>query len=202
MQCGPAAEQVGGAGDAPGGILAALPAGPGRHSSWDFVDSAGVLAALDLRPGLIALDLGCGRGEWARAIAARVGPTGCLIALDVWAEALVFLRRAGLAAVRGDLRRPLPFAAASADRVLLALLAHHFDAPARAGLFRQIARVLRPAGRLVMVEFAAMPPPPGPPLARRLPGAALRVEVRDAGLALRQVLPVAPHVDAWVIARG
>lgn len=180
------------------GILAAPPAAPGRHSSWDFVDRTAVLAALDVPPGAAVLDLGCGRGEWAHALSAGLGAQGCVVAADLWTEALGALHRAGVACVRADARRALPFAAAAFDRVLLALLVHHLDAPARAALLAEVRRVLRAGGRLVLVEFAALPPPPGPPLSRRLPGPVLRAELAAAGLALRRVVPVAAHVDAWV----
>ncbi len=41
-----------------------------------------VVDALPLRPGLRVLEIGCGPGAAAREVAARVGPTGHVLAVD------------------------------------------------------------------------------------------------------------------------
>lgn len=164
------------------------------------MDRAAVLDALALRAGAVALDIGCGRGEWSRAIAARVAPGGLVLALDVWTAALGALAGTpGIAPLRADARRPLPLRTASVDRVLGALVLHHLPAAARALLLGDIRRVLRADGTLVLVEFAPVPPPPGPPLARRLNPDRLRAEIAGAGLAVAGTHAVAGHVDAWVV---
>lgn len=43
---------------------------------------AAVLEALPLRPGMRVLEVGCGPGALARAIAARVGPDGYVLGID------------------------------------------------------------------------------------------------------------------------
>ncbi|GAA1423979.1 methyltransferase domain-containing protein [Agrococcus citreus] len=43
---------------------------------------AAVLEALPLRPGLRVLEVGCGPGALARAIAKRVGPDGYVLGID------------------------------------------------------------------------------------------------------------------------
>src|SRR5262249_20323194 len=51
----------------------------------------GWLDALELRPGSRLLDVGAGPGYFSLRAAARVGPTGRVIAVDRSAEALAFL---------------------------------------------------------------------------------------------------------------
>jgi SAM-dependent methyltransferase len=115
-----------------------------------------MLAAADLTGGEKVLDLGCGTGHTALAFAAR---GAAVEALDLTAEMLAQGRRMaeerGLANVRfreGDVAR-LPFADAAFDVVTSRLSAHHYAHPDAA--VREVARVLRPGGRLLLVDSVA-----------------------------------------------
>jgi SAM-dependent methyltransferase len=106
---------------------------------------------LDLRPGLRLLDVGCGPGRHARALA----EDGIdVVGLDL---SLGFLRAAGEGRwVEGD-ARALPFPTGSFDRVIclcqggFGLLGGSGEAAALA----EMARVLRPAGRVALSAFSA-----------------------------------------------
>jgi ubiquinone/menaquinone biosynthesis C-methylase UbiE len=119
-------------------------------------DLTAMLAAAELAGGESVLDLGCGTGHTALAFAAR----GARVeALDLTAEMLAQGRRMaaerGLANVRfreGDAAQP-PFADAAFDVVTSRLSAHHYARPDAA--IREAARVLRPAGRLLLVDSVA-----------------------------------------------
>ena len=97
------------------------------------------------------LDLGCGVGHTLR----RIAP---LVAFVVGADATLEMMQAGRASVvtasnaafaQSD-AAALPFPDATFDLVTCRLAAHHFtDA---AGAFREVARVLRPGGRFVLVD--------------------------------------------------
>jgi SAM-dependent methyltransferase len=52
---------------------------------------AAVVDALPLRPGLRVIEIGCGPGAAARAIADRVGPHGHVLAIDRSAKAIAQL---------------------------------------------------------------------------------------------------------------
>ena len=98
-----------------------------------------------------ALDLGCGVGHTLR----RIAP---LVALAVGADATLEMMQAGRASVVTAANTAfaqtdasaLPFADATFDLVTCRLAAHHFHDAASA--FREVARVLRPAGRFVLVD--------------------------------------------------
>ncbi|MBN1512072.1 MAG: methyltransferase domain-containing protein [Phycisphaerae bacterium] len=100
--------------------------------------------------GLDVLDLGCGTGRWtAQLVTAGAHVT----ALDFSAGMLARAREklpadAAVRFVEHDIARPLPLANAAFDRVLCALVLDHVQTPDR--LFREMARVCRPEGRIVI----------------------------------------------------
>lgn len=118
-----------------------------------------VRAALGPRPRRI-LDVATGTADLALSLK-RAAPQAEVIGLDFSEEMLALGRkkvaRQGLELplLQGDAQQ-LPFADASFDAVTVAYGLRNFSDRAR-GL-REMQRVLRPGGRLVVLEF---PPPPG-----------------------------------------
>ena len=114
---------------------------------------AGVDAAvrgLSARPGESVLDAGCGTGLTTR----RLVSLGCRVtALDLSAGSLGRLQQrvGGLVPwlVQGDLSA-LPFLDAAFDHVLCANALQQLGADARRASVRELVRVLRPGGRLVL----------------------------------------------------
>ena len=70
------------------------PHGAGR-STFELVDFNRVLEALSLTPSTVFLDLGCGRGNYAIAVAESMGPEGKVYGVDAWQEGLEELRGTG-----------------------------------------------------------------------------------------------------------
>jgi len=110
-----------------------------------------VLAAADLAPGLAVLDLGCGWGygtHWARALGCAV--TGIDLGLDqlAWARASL-PDAAGLRLVQANARR-LPYRDASFDRAISVEMMEHVFRPDRDAVFAELARVVRPGGRVAI----------------------------------------------------
>lgn len=103
------------------------------------------------------LDLGCGAGLDSLILARRVGPTGRVTSID-FSEAMLTRARhaaaeAGVDVVtfcQGDAER-LPLDDASID---VALVNGIFNLnPARADIFRELARVVRPGGHVYVAEL-------------------------------------------------
>jgi ubiquinone/menaquinone biosynthesis C-methylase UbiE len=103
--------------------------------------------------GLRALDAGCGRG----ALAGALGRRGARAAgIDLCASLLGAARASGGTVARADAHR-LPFRCGSFDLAFSVLVLHYLEHPVRA--LRELARVLRPGGRLIACDRTASEDP-------------------------------------------
>lgn len=109
-----------------------------------------LVAATAPRYGSRVLDLGAGSGVAAAAAAAAVGPPGTVVALDP-AAALVALARGAPARPVVGMTPGLPFGADSFDTVVANLMIGHV--PDHRGALVDLARVLRPGGRLGLTTW-------------------------------------------------
>lgn len=127
----------------------------GMHQRWR--DRAADLAAL--RSGDRALDVATGTGDLAIALKRRVGPEGAVVGVD-FSERMLELARRKAPDVRFETANALdlPYADAEFDAVTVAFGARNF-ADLRAGL-REMARVTRPGGRVVVLEITSPERPP------------------------------------------
>ncbi len=122
------------------------------------------LAAAALREGETVLDLGSGAGFDAFLAARAVGPTGRVIGVDMTDEMLAKARdnarRTGLSNVefRKGYIEALPVEDASIDVVLSNCVINLV--PDKAAVYREVARVLRPGGRMVVSDVVLNEPLP------------------------------------------
>jgi demethylmenaquinone methyltransferase/2-methoxy-6-polyprenyl-1,4-benzoquinol methylase len=129
----------------------------GLHHEWRR--RAADLAALE--PGGRALDVATGTGDLAIELASRVGPTGTVVAAD-FSERMLELARgkgAGLP-IRFEVANALslPFSDHEFDAATVGFGARNF-ADLDQGL-REMARVVRPGGRIVVLEITTPTRPP------------------------------------------
>ena len=117
------------------------------------LDLAGVVA------GKRVLDVCCGTGTLALAARRRVGATGSVHAVDASEEMVSRARskstRRGLpVAFETAVAQSLPFPDATFDVVLCTLALHHLPEEARGRAIDEMRRVVKPGGRVLIVEFA------------------------------------------------
>jgi SAM-dependent methyltransferase len=126
----------------------------------------------ELAPEAAVVDVGCGTGTLAIALAAGGAE---VIGIDGDPEALALAHaKPGAEAVqwRKGLATALPLPGASADRVVMSLLLHHLDAGAKRTALAEAVRVLRPGGRLHVADWGR----PRGPLMRAAARALTRID--------------------------
>jgi ubiquinone/menaquinone biosynthesis C-methylase UbiE len=180
-----------------------------------FTDSeilARIRKAAALTRGLRALDVACGPGIVAEALAQDAGEViACDITPEMLARASQRFTRAGLANVRcvpGN-AEALPFEDASFDAVFTRSSLHHFERPELP--LREMARVLRPSGRAVIMDVSSSGDPEesalhnalerlrDPSHVRMLPEGELLALIDGAGLEVKTITGWANHheFDEW-----
>jgi len=146
-----------------------------------------VIQALKLKPDAVIADIGSGTGYFSARFAHMV-PKGRVYGIDTEPDMVKYLadraKREGLNNVTavqakpGDPRLPEP-----ADLVILVDVYHHLEN--REQYFRQLQAALKPAGRLVVIDFR-MDAPQGPPVTARIAPEQVKAELQRAGYRLAE----------------
>jgi ubiquinone/menaquinone biosynthesis C-methylase UbiE len=111
-----------------------------------------------LAPNERVLDVGCGTGSLAMAARTRVGASGTVDGIDASKEMIErAARKMRRRHVQVDLQiatvEALPFPERSFDVVFSTLMLHHLPRPVRRKCASEMARVLRPGGRVLVADF-------------------------------------------------
>jgi ubiquinone/menaquinone biosynthesis C-methylase UbiE len=156
-----------------------------------------VVEALRLTPGAAVADIGAGSGYFSSRFAAAVGPQGTVYAVDIDAGLIQHLQeraaKDGFENLKPVLGMPDDprLAAASVDLVFICDVIHHIEN--RGPYYAKLAKALRPAGRLAIVDFYKRELPVGPPPAMKIAKADLIAELEQAGFAVRQDFDSLPY---------
>jgi SAM-dependent methyltransferase len=173
-------------------------------------------ATANLRPGEVVVDLGCGGGLDVFLAAKKVGPTGRAIGIDMTPEMLDRARanaeRQGLSNVEFHEATidHLPLADASVDCVISNCVINL--APDKRAVFREMARVLKPGGRVAVSDIALKKPLP-PEIGRDLlayvgciagaiPIEEYRDGLKEAGFAHVEIIDSGADLNAYAQIEG
>ena len=125
----------------------------GMHRAW----KAYTVAVADVQPGMQVLDIAGGTGDLARAFAKRVGPAGSVVLTDINEAMLVagrdrLLDDGVVVPTTACDAEHLPFADAAFDLACVAFGLRNMTHKEAALV--ETARVLKPGGRLLVLEFS------------------------------------------------
>jgi ubiquinone/menaquinone biosynthesis C-methylase UbiE len=117
-----------------------------------------LLTAAGVQPGDRVLDIGCGPGYFARMLAEAVGPQGSVVGIDAAPEMIEYAsrkaRRLANCQFETGAAETLAFPDSSFDVVGSSLMMHHIPAELRLQAAREMRRVLRPGGILLLSDFS------------------------------------------------
>jgi ubiquinone/menaquinone biosynthesis C-methylase UbiE len=147
-----------------------------------------IMDVLGIGDGSIVADLGAGSGWFTIRLASRVGPNGIVFAEDIQRPMIrainVRVESLGIKNVRtvlgtqSDAALPQPV-----DAVLVVDSYHEWEQPVP--LLRNVARSLKPSGRIGIVNFTKEGGGPGPPMEERVDPERVISDAQAAGLKLR-----------------
>jgi SAM-dependent methyltransferase len=163
-----------------------------ERDAWQKPDE--VLDALQLPPAALVADIGAGTGYFSARLAKRL-PQGKVFAADVEPDMVHYL---GARAEREHLPNLTPVQARPdaanlpepVDLILVVDTYHHIDDRGR--YFAALQSLLRPGGRLVVIDFKA-DSPNGPPVHHRIPPQQVVQELAAAGFAPADTIEFLPR---------
>ena len=147
-----------------------------------------IMDVLGIGDGSVVADLGAGSGWFTIRLASRVGPNGRVFAEDIQRPMIqaikVRVESLGIKNVQtvlgtvGDPGLPMGL-----DAVLICDAYHEMEQPVT--LLRNVAKSLKPAGRVGIVNFTKEGGGPGPAMEERVDPARVIADAQAAGLSLR-----------------
>ena len=145
-------------------------------NSYDLLNSKQFFKITNLKKGSVFLDVACGTGAYSIAASSYIGPSGMIYAVDLWKEGIDTLKAniksqniTNIQTRITDVSRHIPLEDNSVDTCLMATVLHDLiQDNTDQGTMKEVGRVLKPDGSLLIIEFKKMEGTPGPPLPIRL----------------------------------
>ena len=168
-----------------------------EESRRKWQDPDAVLAEIGLKPGATFIDVGCGEGFFTLPAARLVGEKGRVYGLDVSPQAIERLREraAGEGMANLQLRvgraEDTVLCKACAHFVFFGIVLHDFDEPAR--VLANAARMLKPGGMLINLDWKKEPMEFGPPVQIRFTEEEATKLIEAGGFRVETVKNLGPY---------
>ena len=169
----------------------------------DFLNPLKILEELELQDNMTAADFGCGSGGWTLPLAEKLDQ-GKVYALDVLPEPLSALKNKAkswklinIETRLADLEKRAPLPDESCDLVLMTNLL--FECDDKKAVLREGKRVLKPGGRLLVVDWIK-----DNPLAKEIEFLSfeeIKNYAHELGLKLEKEFPAGSYHHALVLVK-
>ena len=144
---------------------------PHRHrgkSSESYLNKDIILKELNIHSGQTILDAGCGNGYMSKNFSNLLDNTGKVYALDPDKVAIEKLKEeikgTNIEPIKGDITKRTQIEESSIDLIYLSTVFHGFSKDQIDGFQKEAKRLLKPNGKLAIVEIKKENTPFGPPL--------------------------------------
>ena len=171
-----------------------------------FLSPREILDHISVPAGARVGDFGTGAGHYALGVLERAGTDATVYAFDALASVVEKLERASrrypgrLYGVVADLNRHIPLADDLLQFSILANILHALSE--REQFLSELARVTRPGGRALVIDWTASFRNMGPTVESAVtPSEAIRL-MRSAGFSTGEMLPAGSHHYAFVATLG
>jgi len=173
----------------------------GGKSSRGLLDPENILKDAGLHKGDTFLDAGSGDGYFSVAASSVVGESGKVYAVDIFREAIERLEHEiaqkhihNITTFVSDIADGVPIEDKSVDMALMADVLHGFVTSKEVDdSLREIARTIKEKGKLLVVDFKKMQPPPGPPMSIRMTQEEVESVIGSYGFKMERAREVSPY---------
>ena len=142
------------------------------NSTEQLLDKKFIINKLDIIPGQIIIDVGCGNGHMAREFSLLTGNMGKVYALDMEPEVIEKLKNkikaANIIPIITDITKKTGIKDHSIDLIYLSAIFHIFSDEQKKSFLKEIKRLLKPNGKLVIIEIEKKETLFGPPCNMRV----------------------------------
>ena len=171
-------------------------------SSFSLIDSNQFFSEIGLTKNITLLDVACGIGAYAMAASPYVGPSGKIVAVDLWEDGIDTLKTEiqisnidNIFPHVADVSRHIPMPDRSVDICLMATVLHDLvQDNTDQGTLKEVARTLKPDGQLAVIEFKKREGPPGPPMKIRISPESLETFLRPFKLLPAKTVDMGEHL--------
>jgi ubiquinone/menaquinone biosynthesis C-methylase UbiE len=154
-------------------------------STKRYLDKDIIIKALNIRPGQIILDVGCGNGYMVKAFAVQLEGRGKVYALDsdeISIETLLLQTKGTvIEPFVGDITKQTKLESSSIDLIYLSTVFHGFSENQATGFLKEVKRLLKRKGKLAVLEIEKQDTPFGPSL-----------EIRFSPKELKEIITLKP----------
>ena len=162
---------------------------PDTLGAGGVIDVARAVGALNIRSGEIIADLGCGTGHFAIALAKATGPSGMVYAVDVQTGPLESvqvraedLNISNIETIHADIEVQNSTGLADSTVSFSLFVNVLFQSTNRSAMIAEGVRILRPKGRIAIIDWKKGASGLGPPDDHRLTENEVKTLLIESGL--------------------